>query len=104
MKLNMGKRKKITIVEGMMLYKLLGAAKFEKVTIETYRGIERQGYLPERSVETMKNFWKEYSVKPLEEYLVEALFHKWDYCLSYKEIPNEEFESKHRQQFSYEFQ
>jgi hypothetical protein len=103
MKLNIGKRKKITIVEGMKLYRLLGAAKFQKVSIDTYKGIERQGILPERSFETMKNFWKEYSAKPLEQYLVEALFNKWDYCLSFKEIPNEEFESKHRKQFAYEF-
>lgn len=103
MRLNMGKRKKITIVEGMRLYKLLGAGKYEKVSMDTYKGIERQGYLPERSAETMKNFWKEYHSKPLEQYLVEALFYKWDYCLSFKEIPNEDFEEKHRKQFALEF-
>lgn len=103
MRLNMGKRKKITIVEGMKLYKILGAGKFDKVSIETYKGIERQGYLPERSVESMRNFWKEYHSKTLEQYLVEAIFYKWDYCLSFKEIPNDEFEEKHRQQFAFEF-
>ena len=61
LKLNISKRKKITIVEGMKLYKTLGAQKFDKVNAETYKGVERQGYLPERSIETMKNFWKEYS-------------------------------------------
>ena len=61
LKLNIGKRKKITIVEGMKLYKIFGAQKFDKVGNETYKGIERQGYLPERSIDTMKNFWKEYS-------------------------------------------
>ena len=100
LKLNISKRKKITIVEGMKLYKTLGAQKFEKVNAETYKGLERQGYLPERSIDTMKNFWKEYSLKQLEIYLVEAIFYKWDYCLSFKEIPNEEFEFKHRQQFA----
>ena len=34
---------------------------------------------------------------------MEAIFYKWDYCLSFKEIPNEEFEQRHRQQFAYEF-
>jgi len=52
----------------------------------------------------MKNFWKEYSQKTLEMYLLEAIFYKWDYCLSFKEIPNEEFEAKHRQHFMYEYQ
>jgi len=51
----------------------------------------------------MKNFWKEYSQKTLEMYLLEAIFYKWDYCLSFKEIPNEEFETKHRQHFAYEY-
>lgn len=51
----------------------------------------------------MKNFWKEYHAKTLEQYLVEAIFYKWDYCLSFKEIPNDEFEMKHRKQFAYEF-
>lgn len=40
LKLNIGKRKKITIVEGMMLYKLMGARKFDKVALETFKGIE----------------------------------------------------------------
>lgn len=97
LKLNISKRKKITIVEGMKLYKTLGAQKFDKISAETYKGLERQGYLPERSIETMKNFWKEYSSKTLEQYLLEAIFYKWDYCLSFKEIPNEEFELKHIQ-------
>lgn len=51
----------------------------------------------------MKNFWKEYATKTLEQYLVEAIHYKWDYCLSFKEIPNEEFETRHRQQFAFEF-
>ena len=39
LKLNLGKRKRITIVEGMKLYKVLGAQKFEKISIDTYKGI-----------------------------------------------------------------
>ena len=41
LKLNIGKRKRITIVEGIYLYKLLGAKQFAKVTVETFKGIER---------------------------------------------------------------
>ena len=103
LKLNIGKRKKFTIIEGMRLYKTLGAQKFGKIGNEIYAGIVRQGLLPERSIDQMKNFWKEYSSKTLEQYLIEAIHFKWDYCLSFKEIPNEEFETKHRQQFALEF-
>lgn len=73
------------------------------MSLQTFKGIELHQYLPERSVDSMRNFWKEYSQKPLEQYLVEAIFYKWDYCLSFKEIPNEEFEAKHRKQFAIEF-
>jgi len=41
LKLNIGKRKRITIVEGMTLYKLLGARKYDKIGIDTFQGIER---------------------------------------------------------------
>lgn len=39
LKLNIGKRKKITVVEGMKLYRTLGAQKFGKISNETYQGI-----------------------------------------------------------------
>lgn len=39
LKLNIGKRKKITVVEGMKLYKTLGAQKFGKISNDTYQGI-----------------------------------------------------------------
>ena len=51
----------------------------------------------------MRSFWKEYSGKTLEEYLIEAIHFRYDYCLTFKEIPNEEFEAKHRMQFAAEF-
>ena len=51
----------------------------------------------------MKNFWKEYSVKTLERYLVEAIHYKWDYCLSFKEIPSDDFVQRHREAHLYEF-
>ena len=97
LKMNIGKRKRITIVEGMKLYKVLGARKFNVVSNDWWKSIERQQFLPERSIDSMKNFWKEYSAKTLEQYLLEAIFYKWDYCLSFKEIPSQEFVEKHKQ-------
>lgn len=81
----------------MQLYRLMGPKKFEKISVDFFKGIEAQRYLPERSIESMRSFIKEYSQKPIEQYLVEAIHYKWDFCLSFKEIPNEEFEAKHRQ-------
>ena len=60
LELNIGQRKRITIVEGMRFYKQMSARSLEKVPSEYFKGIERQRVFPERSAETMKNFWKEY--------------------------------------------
>ena len=60
LKLNIGNGKRLTIVEGMRLYKQMGARSLEKVPDEYFKGIERQRIFPERSAETIKNFWKEY--------------------------------------------
>lgn len=51
LKLNVGKRKKITIAEGMKLYQVLGAQKFSKISHDTYAGIVSQNLLPERSID-----------------------------------------------------
>ena len=60
--------------------------------------------LPERGFESIKNFWREYSTKQLEEFLVEAIYYGYDYCLSFKEIPNQEFVARHREKFAVEFE
>jgi len=56
----------MTIVEGLCLYRLLGARQLDKMSLETFKGIERQRYLPERSIDSMRSFWKEFSQKTLE--------------------------------------
>ena len=40
LRLNIGKRKKFTIMEGISLYNLLGAGKYGKIPNETYKNIE----------------------------------------------------------------
>ena len=41
LRLNIGKRKRMTIVEGMKIYSLLGARKYDKLGLDTFQGIER---------------------------------------------------------------
>ena len=53
--------------------------------------------LPERSVDSLKKFWAAHELKTQEEFLCESIFHKVDFCLSFKEIPfKQELESKLR--------
>jgi len=51
----------------------------------------------------MKNFWKRNLSKTLEEFLIECVHEGTDFCLSFKEIPNPDFESRFRQKYESEF-
>ena len=51
----------------------------------------------------MKNFWKRNLSKTLEEFLIECVHEGTDFCLSFKEIPNPDFEKRFRQQYEQEF-
>jgi hypothetical protein len=39
----------------------------------------------------MKTFWKKLQDKRLEDYLIESIHEKTDFCLSFRQIPNPEF-------------
>ena len=51
----------------------------------------------------MKNFWKKNLSKTLEEFLIECIHEGTDFCLSFKEVPNPDFEPRFRQKFESEF-
>ena len=78
-------------MEGIKLYQVMGAKKNHKVGIDMWKAIASQKIIPERSADSLKAFWKKYSQRQLEEYLVESIFFKTDFCLSFKEFPNEDF-------------
>ncbi len=62
-----------------------------------------QGILPERTAESMKNFWKKNLSKTLEEFLIECIHEGIDFCLSFKDVPNPDFEPRFRQKYESEF-
>jgi hypothetical protein len=51
----------------------------------------------------MKNFWKKNLSKTLEEFLIECIHEGTDFCLSFKEVPNPDFEPRFRQKYESEF-
>lgn len=65
--------------------------------------MESSNLLPERSGDSMKNFWNKISCKTLEQYLIECIHEKVDFCLSFKEIPNQDFVRRFKQQYENEF-
>ncbi len=62
-----------------------------------------QGILPERTADSMKNFYKKNLSKTLEEFLIDCIHEGNDFCLSFKEIPNPDFEPRFRQKYESEF-
>jgi len=54
LKLNIGKRKNFTIMEGIKIYQLLGIQKSKNVTAQFWKNLERIRFLPERSLERIK--------------------------------------------------
>lgn len=104
-KLNIAKKKKYTIMEGIKLYELITNQRNSQVGSQSYwLKIAQNGFLPERSSESMKNFWKKHSSKTLEEFLIECVHEGTDFCLNFKEIPNPDFISRFRTQYEREFE
>ena len=66
--------------------------------------IASNGYLPERTADSMKNFWKKQTSKTLEEFLIECIHENTDFCLSEKDIPNPDFVKRFRVQDEKEFE
>lgn len=103
LKLNIGKKKRYTVMEGVKLYQIMGAKKTSKVGSEMWKSIAASRKLPERSADSLKAFWKKYSQRQLEEYLIESIFFKTDFCLSFKEFPSDEFVERFKDQYRNEF-
>ncbi|CDW79166.1 UNKNOWN [Stylonychia lemnae] len=102
--LNISKKKKYTIIEGMKLYEFITNQKNPQVQLKAFwQKIESQFLLPERSPDSLKNFWSKFCHKTLEEYLIECVYEKVDFCFNFKEIPNPDFIPRFQQQFQNEF-
>jgi len=54
LKLNIGKRKNFTIMEGIKIYQLLGIKKSRNVPAHFWKSLEQMRVLPERSLERIK--------------------------------------------------
>ena len=97
------KRKKFTIIEGIVLYGVLGSQKWNKVKPEYWNKIMTNEVLPGRSIDSMKHFWKQYSETRLEDFLIESFQTNRDYCLSHKKVPDPSIEQSFRNNFAQDF-
>jgi hypothetical protein len=83
--LNLGKKKKYTIVEGIKIFEItnVNKQKLKQKGSSFWAGVASKNILPERGHDSMKQFWKRYEHLTLEQYLVQCIVEKIDYCLSY---------------------
>jgi hypothetical protein len=96
--LNIGKAKKYTIIEGIRLYETITNQKNLDINNKQFwMKCQNSNILPERSADSMKRFWSNHQYKTLEEYLIECIHDKIDFCFSFKEIPNPDFVPRFRQ-------
>jgi hypothetical protein len=87
-RLNLSKKKRFTIMEGLTLYRLLGKKKTANESNSTWIKIVENNKLPERSAESIKKFWQQHENKTQEVFLCESIHNKIDFCFSFKEIPD----------------
>lgn len=87
-RLNLSKRKKFTIMEGMTLYKILGKRRTANEQNTFWQRLVENNKLPERSWESLKKFWQVHENKTQEVFLCESIHNRVDFCLSFKEIPD----------------
>ena len=91
-RLNIGKKKKYTIIEGIKLFETVGSHKnLQMNTSAFWNKVVNQNIFPERSADSLKSFWKRIEFKQLEQYLIECVHENTDFCLSFKRIPNPDF-------------
>jgi hypothetical protein len=103
-RLNISKKKKYTIIEGLRLYEIITNQKAGQTNSNQFwQKVFGQAILPERTADSMKNFWKKQASKTLEEFLIECIHEGTDFCFSYKDIPNPDFVKRFRTQYENEF-
>lgn len=91
-KLNIGKKKKFTIVEGIKLFSIINSNATQNLNKPHFwQRLCDQRKIPERSPEQLKKFWLTYKDFTPEQWLAEAIHERVDFSLSLQEIPSEEF-------------
>ena len=100
----MGKKKKYTIIEGIKLYETVSNQKGVNLSNTPFwNKFANSNILPERTADSIKNFWKKVQYKTLEAFLIECIHEGTDFCFAFKKIPNPEFVKRFKQQYENDF-
>ena len=103
-KLNIGKKKKFTIVEGIKLFSIINSNALENLNNPKFwQRLCEQRKIPERTPDQLKKFWLTYKDFTPEQWLAEAIHERVDFSLSVQAIPSEEFVKNFKQKYEMEF-
>lgn len=103
-KLNIGKKKKFTIVEGIKLFQIINTNNAHNLGKTSFWvKIQENNLIPERTADQMKKFWTKYEHSTVESWLVKAIHENLDFSLSVKKIPSDSFVQKFKQKYELEF-
>ena len=103
-KLNIGKKKKFTIVEGIKLFQIMSSNNTQNLNKTSFwQKIQDQNLIPERTADQMKRFWSEYENFTVEQWLAKAIHTNLDFCFSVKQIPSPDFTQNFRIKYDVEF-
>jgi len=102
--LNIGKKKKFTIVEGIKLFEIMNSNHTDNLNKASFwSNIQNNRLLPERTAEQMKKFWTKNEHRTVEQWLVKAIHENYDFSLSVKHIPSPNFVDIFRKKYEIEF-
>jgi hypothetical protein len=76
-----------TMTEGIKVLEIGFANKTSSRGAHFWQGIEREGIVPKRSSESMRNFFKTHMVKGVEEYIKHCLENGTRFCHAFSNIP-----------------
>ena len=103
-KLNIGKKKQFTIIEGIKLFQIMGSNNTENLNRNSFWvNIQNNRLIPERTAEQMKKFWTKYEHYTVEQWLVKAIHERVDFSFSIKKIPSSTFVQQFKQKYTIEF-
>ena len=102
--LNIGKKKKFTIVEGIKLFGIMSSNNPDNLNKSTFwANIEKNKLIPGRTADQMKKFWQKNELNTVEQWLVKAIHENTDFSFSIKKIPSDNFEYEFRKKYEIEF-
>lgn len=103
-KLNISKKKKFTIVEGIKLFQIMGSNNTSNLNKSSFwQKIQDSKLIPERTAEQMKRFWTEHENYTVEQWLAKAIHLNLDFSFSLKQIPSPDFVKNFRKKYESEF-